>query len=160
MTKCKNCGQEKDTHNDRNPWNDCKQFISSKEEKAIVNDRKLLLKENKGCGKTIKRICKGGENVPYCCGGDKLCPSCSSNSSRTTLKDKDPDVSVDLNTSNSSGSDFVLSDKIVLGGILVKDIAEAVRKLKEELQPLRYGIRVEQLNRIHQMIDKIFGEFK
>ncbi len=38
--------------------------------------------------------------------------------------------------------------------------AEAVRKLKEDLQPLRYGIRVEQLNRIHQMIDKIFGEFK
>lgn len=31
---------------------------------------------NKGCGKTIKRICKEGENVPYLCGGDKLCPKC------------------------------------------------------------------------------------
>ena len=30
----------------------------------------------KGCGKTIKRICKGGENVPYVCGGDKLCRKC------------------------------------------------------------------------------------
>jgi len=36
-----------------------------------------LTGKSKGCGRTIKRICNGGENVPYLCGGDKLCPKCS-----------------------------------------------------------------------------------
>lgn len=37
--KCKTCGRCEDSHNDRNPWNDCKQFISSNETKMSPDSK-------------------------------------------------------------------------------------------------------------------------
>ena len=57
-------------------------FIRMDKCREIVEELKslestALIGKSKGCGRTIKRICNGGENVPYLCGGDKLCPKCS-----------------------------------------------------------------------------------
>ncbi|KKL50141.1 hypothetical protein LCGC14_2308520, partial [marine sediment metagenome] len=99
-----------------------------------------------------------------------LCPSCSKSGSQEgsvpqnhspeyakLSKDKDPD---DLQATDGDishgvgkdlGSDIPLSDKVgKYGAYEGKDVAEAVRKLKEELY----------YNDLKEKVDKIFGEFK
>ena len=124
--KCKNCGQEKDTHNDRNPWNDCKQFIPSED---VSVPQKVV--QNKGCGKPYKKGI-----LTFECGIDKLCPSCSAlkqgaevikKAAEKHSKDVDDDIYNTLTETDkdpegkddrchlqehSSGSDIPLSDKI------------------------------------------------
>ncbi len=173
--KCKNCRQEKDTHNDRNPWNDCKQFISSKEETVGVL-------KCKNC-----RFPEGSHPIRY--NDSKECkqfiPSNHSPQVSSTLeKDKDPEGKDDRChlQEHSSGSDIPLkskvnpkafdpikydiplSDKIKGFGICrnkvnkgyydEEDVAEAVRKLKEEFKdiPLNFYF--------NKRIDKIFGVLK
>ncbi len=124
--KCKNCGQEKDTYNDRNPWNDCKQFISQ---------------ENKSCEKmAFCYKCNKFVSCPSCLSlsftaflrgtdeirdsqnhskgiitlGDGVIPSLPNHSpqvSSTLEKDKDPH-SLQVKDVGSLGSDIKLSDKI------------------------------------------------
>ena len=128
-------------------------------------------KVTRGCGKEFGWVKVKGKKEPIICDGKgNLCPSCfprddtgsASNHSPTNLpsrrvnlgnrevaKDKDPVRSG--NADGNSGSDIPLSVKVgKYGAYEGKDVAEAVRKLKEELY----------YNDLKEKVDKIFGEFK
>ena len=143
---------------------DCKQFIPQEEVSDILfvsadkpkEQKKGTEKEQKGCGIVYNRLGDKGRCMIFC--GDlyrkkiQLCPSCSNNSSprkpdssvaktenlRSGLVspkplDKDPDDS-ETRSSDDSGSDFILSEKINFLGnfIYTPDVEEFIRLLKED----------------------------
>ena len=141
------------------------------------------------CGHEKEEHCSLNDNTrvclqfvnPYNCDCKQFIPNHSPSSHVTEDKDPDDETEVTelLSKPSDSGSAFILSDKrkeLIRTNSFGKPTycigwndaikrcneqdAEFIRLLKEDLQPLRYGIRVEQLNRIHQMIDKLAGDLK
>jgi hypothetical protein len=60
------------------------------------------------------------------------------------------------------GASFLDAKAIQIMNEFVKDIEDAdkefIRRLKEEIEPLRYDIKIDQANRLIKAIDKLAGE--
>ena len=126
------------------------------------------LKGMKGCGTDYYD--QYGKFVFICGIEGKLCPSCSypkgykPNSSLESSRDKDPEkVTAGMKSSRNAGSDISLSDKLFevkeAKVMFVKDVAEAVRKLKGMINK-NQNITTRQKRNVAKEIDKIFGDFK
>ena len=187
--KCKNCEKPSIEH----PRMDCKQFIPFEDFNEVVGEKivdNMKNLQNKGCGKRFAVI----ENIHIPC-GLHLCPSCklkptnecqiSSSNHSSIDDDKDPDSLKRLDekgTNTSSGSAFILSDKVFgYKGYVIrtKDVAEFIRRSQEvdillrskllsliieylqneETYPLQdLLIKIEKL--FSKKIDKLAGSFK
>ena len=183
--KCKNCGHEEKHHISTQYYKgkdchvfvnedaldfercDCKQFIPQENNNLYPKGHE---KVTRGCGKAINypdgtfRMNCGFELYPN---DFRLCPSCSPNSPVITgnsvdseTAGKDPET---LRYTNQSGSDIPLSDKpeckYMLSGVCEHCLAEAVRKLKEEIDII-WPIGVNRTDKLKERIDKIFGDFE
>ena len=70
----------------------------------------------------------------------------------TSLSDKRKELIKHLEETNLD--DFVP----YIFGLIEKQDKEFIKKLKEEIEPLRYGIKVPNANRLKEKINKLAGD--